>query len=178
MSVSPLRKDAARNREAILDAARELMARSSDVPMYEVARHAGVGQATLYRHFRDRAALAAALAGELHDEIAAIAVDGTLEDVLDAIVECAVRSHALLDVVRESPDAWREMLRLRDAFIELVARPLADAQAAGRVRADVAPADVFLVLTMIDGALQGIADPSRRREIAGRARELAVRGLA
>jgi AcrR family transcriptional regulator len=177
MSVSPQRKDAARNREAILDAARELMARSSDFPMYEVARRAGVGQATLYRHFRDRAELAAAIAGELHDEIAAMAAAGTLEDVLDAIVGCAVRSHGLLDLVRESPDAWREMLRLRDELIALVQRPLADAQSAGEVRADVEPADLFLVLTMIDGSVQGVTDPARRRETAQRARALVVRGL-
>ena len=71
MSVSPQRKDAARNREAILDAARELMARSADFPLYEVARRAGVGQATLYRHFPDRATLAATIARELHEEIGA-----------------------------------------------------------------------------------------------------------
>jgi AcrR family transcriptional regulator len=177
MSVSPQRKDAARNREAILDAARELMARSSGFPMYEVARRAGVGQATLYRHFRDRAELAAAIAGELHGEIAAVAAGGTLDDVLDAIVGCAVRSHGLLDVVRESPDAWREMLRLRDEFIGLVRRPLAAAQAAGEVRGDVEPADLFLVLTMIDGSVQGIAEPARRLHTARRARELALRGL-
>jgi len=177
VSVSPRRKDAARNREAILDAARALIARSSDFPMYEVARRAGVGQATLYRHFPDRAALAAALAGELHDEIAAGADAGGLDGLLDAIVACAVRSHGLMDVVRASPDAWREMLRLRDAFIALVERPLQDARHAGRVRPDVTPGDLFLVLTMIDGALQDIADPARRREVAERARDLAVRGL-
>ena len=45
---TPLRKDAARNRAAILDAARELFACGRDVPMYEIGRRAGVGQATLY----------------------------------------------------------------------------------------------------------------------------------
>ena len=60
-SNAPKRKDARRNREAILSAARELFADSADVPMYEVARRAGVGQATLYRNFPDRRDLAAAL---------------------------------------------------------------------------------------------------------------------
>src|SRR5580704_12930967 len=59
-----LRKDAKRNREAILDAARELFADSADVAMCEVARRAGVGQATLYRNFPDRRALAAEILGE------------------------------------------------------------------------------------------------------------------
>ena len=46
---SRLRKDARLNREAILEAGRELFAESADVAMCQVARRAGVGQATLYR---------------------------------------------------------------------------------------------------------------------------------
>lgn len=64
-----LRKDARRNREAILAAARDLFAESGDVAMYEVARRAGVGQATLYRNFPDRDALIAALSVEWLDEL-------------------------------------------------------------------------------------------------------------
>ena len=37
-----LRKDAARSRTAILDAARELFSGGRDVPMYEIGRRAGV----------------------------------------------------------------------------------------------------------------------------------------
>ncbi|AQA01134.1 TetR family transcriptional regulator [Mycobacterium sp. MS1601] len=56
-----LRADAALNRDRILDAATELFAaRGIAVPLDEVARHAGVGVATLYRRFPTRADLAAA----------------------------------------------------------------------------------------------------------------------
>jgi AcrR family transcriptional regulator len=183
MSVSPQRKDAARNREAILDAARDLMAESPDFPLYEVARRAGVGQATLYRHFPDRAALAATLAAELFEEIAgAVAAHAGTADafdrLLDTIVDCAVRSHGLTDVVRESPEAWREMERMRDELIGLVEGPLTDAKTRGTVAADVRAEDVFLLLAMIDGALQGVADRARRRAIAERVRHLALRGMA
>jgi AcrR family transcriptional regulator len=176
------RKDARRNREAILDAARVLMATSGDFPMVEVARRAGVGQATLYRHFPDRATLAATLAAELHAQISRTVAehDGrpdAFERLLDTIVECAVRSHGLTDVVRENPDAWREMQRMRDELVVLVERPLADAKAAGLVRDDVLAEDVFLLLAMIDGALQGMADRERRRVTAARVRELAMRGM-
>jgi AcrR family transcriptional regulator len=179
VSVSPLRKDAARNREAILDAARDLMARSGDFPMYEVARRAGVGQATLYRHFPDRATLATALAIELHEEIAAAVQErpDSFDHLLDTIVACAVRSHGLTHVVRESQAAWRELERLRDELIVIVERPLRAAQAAGEIRGDVRPEDVFLLLAMIDGALQGVAEQGRRRELAERVRHLGVRGL-
>jgi AcrR family transcriptional regulator len=180
VSVSPLRKDAARNREAILDAARDLMARSGDFPMYEVARRAGVGQATLYRHFPDRATLATALALELHREIAS-AVEAEPESfrhLLDTIVACAVRSHGLTQVVRESEAAWRELERLRDELIVIVERPLRAAQATGEIRDDVRAEDVFLLLAMIDGALQGVADPARRRGLAERVRHLALSGMS
>ena len=56
------RQDAQRNRAAIVEAATEVMtSRESVVAMLEIARRAGVGQATLYRHFPDRAALADAV---------------------------------------------------------------------------------------------------------------------
>ena len=53
-----LRRDARDNREAILDAARELFADSADVAMSKIAKRAGVGQATLYRNFANRGARA------------------------------------------------------------------------------------------------------------------------
>jgi AcrR family transcriptional regulator len=64
MSDVHLRRDARRNREAILAAARELFADSAEVSMCEVARRAGVGQGTLYRNFPDRGALVAEILGE------------------------------------------------------------------------------------------------------------------
>ena len=59
-----LRRDARDNRAAILDAARELFADSADVAMCQVAKRAGVGQGTLYRHFPNRGALAAEILDE------------------------------------------------------------------------------------------------------------------
>src|ERR1700691_6637651 len=57
-----LRADAARNRREIIKAARELYGRRGlDAPLDEIARLARVGNATLYRHFPSRCALAAAV---------------------------------------------------------------------------------------------------------------------
>ena len=57
-----LRSDARRNRDAILRAAEEVFAAESvTVPLQRIAERAGVGRGTLYRHFPDRYALAAAL---------------------------------------------------------------------------------------------------------------------
>src|SRR5213083_1606102 len=58
----PLRKDAERNRQRILDAARELFAeRGLAVTLNDIAHHAGVGVGTVYRRFPDRAQLIEAL---------------------------------------------------------------------------------------------------------------------
>ncbi|NKY08614.1 helix-turn-helix transcriptional regulator, partial [Cellulomonas hominis] len=57
-----VRADAARNRQRVLDAARALYTtRGLDEPMEQIARAAGVGVGTVYRHFPDRAALVRAV---------------------------------------------------------------------------------------------------------------------
>src|SRR3954449_7097232 len=56
------RKDAAVNRERVLDAATELVRRDGEkVPMAQIASHAGVGVGTVYRHFATREELLGAL---------------------------------------------------------------------------------------------------------------------
>jgi AcrR family transcriptional regulator len=61
----PPRADAARNRERLLDAARELFAKHGDeVGMEEIAAHAGVGVGTLYRRFPTKNALLNEIARE------------------------------------------------------------------------------------------------------------------
>src|ERR1700756_2007672 len=58
----PLRADAARNRERVLAAAREAFAEyGRDAQMEDVARRAGVGVGTVYRHFATKEALVDAL---------------------------------------------------------------------------------------------------------------------
>ena len=61
----PIRADARRNRERVLDAARACFARSGkEAQIDEVAAAAGVGVGTVYRHFATKEALVAALAAE------------------------------------------------------------------------------------------------------------------
>ena len=52
-AAKPLRADALRNHEALVAAGKSVFARGgTDAPLEDVARQAGVGQGTLYRHFR------------------------------------------------------------------------------------------------------------------------------
>ena len=102
----PLRKDAARSREAILTAARELFSSGRDVPMYEISRRAGVGQATLYRHFPDRSAIVATLSREHVERIEATATEHEDDDhailiVLQAAADMLVCIHDLVGILRE-----------------------------------------------------------------------------
>jgi AcrR family transcriptional regulator len=91
----PLRRDARRNYEALVTAGKAVFARSGvDAPFEDVAREAGVGQGTLYRHFPSRDHLLVAI---LQERV----------DFLDA------KARELLD----APDAWEalsEWLRLFD----------------------------------------------------------------
>ena len=73
----PLRKDAERNRQRILDAARELFAeRGLGVTLNDVAHHAGVGVGTVYRRFPDKELLIDTLFQEQLDEWARIYEEG------------------------------------------------------------------------------------------------------
>lgn len=63
----PMRADALRNRELILNAAAVVLARDVDVALNDIATEAGVSRATIYRHFSDVDAIRTALAEEVQD---------------------------------------------------------------------------------------------------------------
>jgi AcrR family transcriptional regulator len=67
------RSDSARNRATIIEAARELIAGPGDLKLSAVARRAGVGQGTLYRHFASRDELVRALYDREIDELVVLA---------------------------------------------------------------------------------------------------------
>jgi AcrR family transcriptional regulator len=165
----PRRADAERNRTALAAAAREVFAEQGlDAPLEHVAKRARVGIATLYRNFPTRAAL------------------------LDFVVAETVAAHReIVHRALERPDPWQGLVgylteigelaatadrsagqtmaiagsRVYAQLAELVAR----AQAAGRLRADVAPTDV-LCLTVAIGRIievtQSIDPGAWRRQLA------------
>lgn len=178
----PRRRDARRNREAILEAARELFAESGDAPMYEVARRAEVGQATLYRNFPERWDLAAALLDELVDAEERLAAEHAGDPdaffvLVRSMVETAARFHALGTLGREHRVAGPEVERVRQRYRELIKGPIRDAKAAGTLRRDLTVDDVFLLLAMVSGALEGVQEPAARAAAASRALALALDGL-
>jgi AcrR family transcriptional regulator len=175
------RKDKLRSREAILAAARELFGSGRDVPMYEIGRRAGVGHATLYRHFPDRGAIVATLSHEHVEQIESVSAlygdepDG-LWRVLSASVDALVRNHDFLSVLRDDHDAPL-ITELRERTENALAGPLQRARVAGLVRADLTVADLRMVLVMINSALNGVATTDERNELGHRALTLVRGGL-
>jgi AcrR family transcriptional regulator len=179
----PQRRDARRNREAILEAARELFAESGDVAMYEVARRAGVGQATLYRNFPDRDALIAALSLEWLDSLERVGAERAGDPdgffvLLRAIVESQAQFHGLVDCAKEPSALASELELAQQRLAQLIAGALRDAKSAALVRDDLSLEDVFLVMAMVEGALSREADAAGRRVAAARVLALALDGLS
>lgn len=158
------------NRRALLAAAREVFATDGfSAPLSSVARRAGVGQGSLYRHFPDRTALAIALFDENIEALEASAArpESTLDDLLSLVIEQALASTALIDLVTtdtHDPRAAHLVERLTGVVAQLLARE----QAAGRIGEQAAIADVLLAVSMLAGVLAR-TDVADRPEVAGRA---------
>lgn len=171
------RKDAERNRQAILAAARELLAASGDVPMYEIGRHAGVGQATLYRHFASRESLVMTIFSEQIEELEHLASErGEAPDAFLTLIQTVVRAQAQFYGLVEcfdSPGGDALRRRLESAL----AVPLAAAKEGGALRDDVELSEVHLILAMVDGVLRHERDPAARERASERALSLVLEGV-
>jgi AcrR family transcriptional regulator len=179
----PRRRDAQRNRAAILTAARELFADCTDVPMYEVARRAGVGQATLYRNFPDRRDLAAAVLADDMEHTERLAAEHRGDPdaffvLLRGVVETMARFYSLGELARQDACLGSELDRRRRRLAELINQPLRDAKAAGSLRRDLTVEDVFLLISMVKGAMAGASGPAARASAGARALSLVVEGLS
>jgi len=177
-----LRRDARDNRAAILDAARELFADSADVAMSQIARRAGVGQGTLYRHFPNRGALAAEILDEYIVRFEALATAEAddpdaffvlLRNLFDGVVDL----YGLAVLARDEAEADTHLKRNRERIGELLAVPLRDAKQAGSLRSDLSVADVFLIFAMARGAMEGLPDRAARAAVAQRVMALILAGV-
>jgi AcrR family transcriptional regulator len=176
------RKDARDNRAAILEAARQLFADSADVAMCQIAKQAGVGQATLYRNFPNRAALAAEIIDEHVERIVALAAEheGDADSffvLLRSLIDGVVTLYALAVLARSDAATDSHLKSARQRIATLLKEPLGDAKAAGLVRRDVSLDDVFLMLAMSRGAMEGLPDSAARSAVAHRVLALLLSGV-
>ncbi|NUT38621.1 MAG: TetR/AcrR family transcriptional regulator [Thermoactinospora sp.] len=156
---------AAENRAALIKAARQVFASDGyNAPLSAITRAARVGQGSLYRHFPDRISLALAAFEDGVAELEALAArpGTTLEEVLDLVTRQTIDSTAFIDMVRAETHDTR-IADIRDRVEALLTAPLAQAQEAGRMRADLTPGDLMLAIGMLAGILAKLPAPDRRR---------------
>jgi len=179
---STIRKDALRSRRAILDAAHRLLSDGGDASFADIAHAAGVGQATVYRHFEDRPDLIAALAEQgmtrLEQKAAATPLGAeSFEQLLRLMAAEQVRDQTLIAAIRRGEVEEARVQRLTDRARALFREPLAAAQEAGLARRELELDDVMSVLAMLDGALAAVDDQGGRSRAAARALDLLFDGL-
>jgi AcrR family transcriptional regulator len=179
----PLRADAQRNREQLLAAAVAAFSLSgSEATLESIARAAGVGIGTLYRHFPSREALIdaayrselARLCDSVPGLLAALPPDRAMRAWMDYFVDYVTTKRgmgeALPAVVASGGNPFAESRARLLAAIDALLR--AGAQA-GLLRPDVSPDDV---LVGISGVPVLAAEPARRDQ-AGRLLNLIMDGL-
>jgi AcrR family transcriptional regulator len=151
-----MRADARRNYERLVEAAHDVFAAEGDgASMEAVARKAGVGVGTLYRHFPKRIDLVEAVYTTDVDELVEAADEAvaTLEPwpavvaFLEAFVRYAQSKRTFLNELREAFEEHPDLkLASRERIDEATARVIIRAQDAGVVRPDVEGADVTQLL--------------------------------
>ncbi len=182
-STRPLRADAQRNRDRLLEVAvRAFSTEGPEVTLEAVAKEAGVGIGTLYRHFPTREALVeAAYRSELlrlcaaADELVADEPgDVALRTWMDRFVDYMTTKRGMADALRAViASGLNPYAESRDRLLAAMGTLLRAGIESGSLRSDVDPADVLASLT---GVSLAAGEPAKREQ-AGRMLDLLVDGL-
>ena len=184
-TAKPLRRDAARNRARILEAAGELFAqRGLGATLNDIAHHAGVGVGTVYRHFPDKTELIETLFLERVDELVAIGEAGLadpdpwhgLVSMLRRTLELQAADRGLHDLVHDSPAGMERLIHIRSRMLPIGTELVRRAQAAGALRVDVLDTDLVITQLMIGDVLNASRDVSP--DLWRRFLEMVLRGLS
>jgi AcrR family transcriptional regulator len=180
----PLRADARRNRDRLLHIARQAFAAEGlSVSLDDIARRAGVGAGTLYRHFPTKEALFEAVVHErlraLVDQARALGdaddPGAALFEILDRVVADAAAKSDLVDALAGAGIEVRTTVAATAADLRReVGGLLARAQAAGTVRGDIDTADLMAVL---GGLLLALRHPANKGADPRRALAILLDGL-
>ena len=170
-----LRADAARNREAIVEAARAVFAEQGlDAPLDDIAKRAGTGNATLYRRFPTRSDLVAAVFAErmaAHVETVETALndddpwDG-FASYVRAVAAMQADDRGIADLVTMDLSSAPEIEQLRTRAYDGVVQLIGRAQGAGVLRGDFTDQDVVLLLMANAGLVErahGITEEASAR---------------
>lgn len=181
----PLRRDAERNRQRILDAARELFAeRGLGVTLNDIAHHAGVGVGTVYRRFPDKAQLIDELFEQQVQELVAFMDEAAADPdpwhgliwYLERVVERTAADRALKELITSTPDGVQRVCRVRDRLLPRGLDLVRRAQESGRLRPDVAATDVPIIQMMLSAVIDASRDVEP--ELWRRYLQIIIRGIA
>jgi AcrR family transcriptional regulator len=173
----PMRADARRNSELLIATAREVFTeKGAEAPLDEIAKRAGVGAGTLYRHFPTREDLVEAVylgeVTELSDLATALLAehrdepDVALTMWMREQVRFVMHRRGLAMSLKAALDPNSETMTLcKTALRDAAATVLLAAQAAGTVRADVEPYDLLRMSHGIGIAAEYGDDEDRERLI-------------
>lgn len=173
----PLRRDAQRNRDALLTAARDAFAEHGlEAPLEQVAKGAGVAIGTLYRHFPTRLDLVQAIFAEklqawLMAAERAAAMDDAWEGFclyLETTCELQADDRGFNDLTSMRLPVSGCLEGTQNRILELGVRIVARAQEQGAVRADITHQDLAFVIwshSRVTEATRGIAPRAWRRHL-------------
>ncbi|MFJ9246830.1 TetR/AcrR family transcriptional regulator [Streptomyces sp. NPDC101776] len=169
----PLRRDAELNRRRLMVAAREVFRdRGLAATLDDVARHAGLGVGTAYRHFANKEELVDAVFEDMIDQVEASAREAAadpdpwhgLASSLEKVCELQAHDRGLREVMLGTGKAAQ-----RHALVDRRIRPLVDpliarAKEQGALRADVEPLDLPMIQLMVAAIADrtGVPDLWRR----------------
>jgi AcrR family transcriptional regulator len=173
----PLRADARRNREKVLEAARAVFSdQGRDAQMDDVAKRAGVGVGTVYRHFPTKEALIEALMVEAFQTVAAAAVRALdVEDPWEALTgllwtgaETMAGDRAMSEVFAATPSVAESAIPTIEGLTETTRILIRRAQEAGVVREDLVVDDIPMLMCGIGAATkkQHCCSEAWRRHLA------------
>jgi AcrR family transcriptional regulator len=154
----PMRRDAAQNRQRLLDAAAEVFAEHGlEASVEEIARVAGVGIGTLYRRFPTKDALVAALVHDVMTTMLKLAREAAerpagagLEHFLEAVSAYLAAHRGCLPRLWNAGREHDSVQEVRDVIAAL----LDDAKSHGRIRADITSTDLTIMLWSIRGVIE------------------------
>lgn len=179
------RADAVRNREQILRAAVDLtVEQGPGVPLEMIARRAGVGIATLYRHFPDRMVLLRQVALDVLTQ-SAVAAKAALEEEPDAFTALARYLHDAIDLrigvvmpmLAERVLMDEELATARDASHDALTAIVQGAHDEGSLRPDVGSGDIGLLVIRMTPPLPVAISPEDNHRLSHRHLELVLDGL-
>lgn len=155
------RADARRNREAILAAAREALCEGGcQCPIEDIAKKAGLGVGTVYRHFPNKEALLDALMEQRFELLAARATEAleqddpweAFRDLLRFAAAHQSEDRGLSEVLSQRPSKGRENA-LKSGLSATTEELMRRAQASGQMRKDALIEDVPTILCGLGGVL-------------------------